>query len=72
MDNVKLGADEPLELDPSLPEPQLTKIRDIAEHLNKRVKVYGFVHRLRQQSKLQVIRFSYNIFRQEPDVFGPS
>lgn len=38
-----------LSLDPSLPEAKSVKIRECKEAIGKRVKIYGHVHRLRQQ-----------------------
>lgn len=35
--------------DSSLPAANLIKIRDAKEHRNSRVKIYGWVHRLRRQ-----------------------
>lgn len=40
-----------LENDPSLPAPLKIKMRDSVENRNVRVKVYGWVHRLRRQGK---------------------
>lgn len=40
-----------IELDPSLPEPTQIKIRDGKQFRNKRIKIYGWVHRLRKQGK---------------------
>ncbi|XP_005994773.1 asparagine--tRNA ligase, cytoplasmic isoform X1 [Latimeria chalumnae] len=37
--------------DPSLPEPVTAKICVLEEHRSQRVKVYGWVHRLRRQGK---------------------
>ncbi|XP_039400746.1 asparagine--tRNA ligase, cytoplasmic isoform X1 [Mauremys reevesii] len=37
--------------DPSLPEPKCVKIRALEEHRGQRVKVFGWVHRLRRQGK---------------------
>lgn len=42
---------ENLTLDASLPEPKSVKIRDAPLSDGKRVRVCGFVHRLRQQSE---------------------
>lgn len=42
---------EKLTLDASLPEAKTVKIREIAEFDGKRVRVCGYIHRLRQQSK---------------------
>ncbi|KAH7724051.1 asparaginyl-tRNA synthetase-like protein [Aphelenchoides avenae] len=39
------------EMDETLPEAVPTKIRNAPESVDKRVKVYAFVHRLRQQGK---------------------
>ena len=38
-----------IELDASLPTPTTVKIRDCKEQSGQRVKVLGFVHRIRQQ-----------------------
>ncbi|XP_042894943.1 asparagine--tRNA ligase, cytoplasmic isoform X4 [Parasteatoda tepidariorum] len=38
-------------MDDSLPKPVLTKIRDCVSHRGKRVKVYGWAHRIRRQGK---------------------
>lgn len=40
-----------IELDPSLPEPIQCKVRDMQDMVGKRVKVFGWVHRLRQDGK---------------------
>ena len=40
-----------IEEDKSLPQAQRIKIRQVAEHKGKRVKIYGWVHRLRRQGK---------------------
>ncbi|ESN91810.1 hypothetical protein HELRODRAFT_108539 [Helobdella robusta] len=40
-----------IELDTSLPEPLKIKIKDSTDHRCKRVKIYGWVHRLRRQGK---------------------
>ncbi|XP_077202997.1 asparagine--tRNA ligase, cytoplasmic isoform X2 [Paroedura picta] len=40
-----------IEKDPSLPEPACVKIRDLEAHRGERVKVFGWVHRLRRQGK---------------------
>uniref|UniRef100_UPI00358FA314 asparagine--tRNA ligase, cytoplasmic n=1 Tax=Myxine glutinosa TaxID=7769 RepID=UPI00358FA314 len=40
-----------IELDPSLPSPAQVKICQLAEYRHKRVKVHGWVHRLRRQGK---------------------
>lgn len=37
--------------DQSLPEPKQIKIKDSTVHRNERVKVFGWVHRLRKQGK---------------------
>ncbi|MGH0146512.1 UNVERIFIED_CONTAM: hypothetical protein FKN15_034024 [Acipenser sinensis] len=37
--------------DPSLPEPETLKIRSLEEFRDRRVKVFGWVHRLRRQGK---------------------
>lgn len=37
--------------DPSLPEPETLKIRSLEEFRGRRVKVFGWVHRLRRQGK---------------------
>ncbi|KAH0627847.1 hypothetical protein JD844_008354 [Phrynosoma platyrhinos] len=37
--------------DPSLPEPKCVKIRALEAHRGERVKVFGWVHRLRRQGK---------------------
>lgn len=41
--------------DPSLPKALLIKIRNTTEHRNKRIKVYGWVHRLRKQKSVMFI-----------------
>eukprot|EP00062_Callorhinchus_milii_P026733 gi/632989193/ref/XP_007883517.1/ PREDICTED: asparagine--tRNA ligase, cytoplasmic-like [Callorhinchus milii] len=40
-----------IKLDPSLPEPKLVKIRDTEAHRGERVKIFGWIHRLRRQGK---------------------
>uniref|UniRef100_A0A4W3HI54 Asparagine--tRNA ligase, cytoplasmic n=1 Tax=Callorhinchus milii TaxID=7868 RepID=A0A4W3HI54_CALMI len=40
-----------IKLDPSLPEPKLVKIRDTEAHRGQRVKIFGWIHRLRRQGK---------------------
>ncbi|KAL3866906.1 hypothetical protein ACJMK2_044156 [Sinanodonta woodiana] len=40
-----------LEQDPSLPAPKKIKIRETTANRNTRVKIYGWVHRLRRQGK---------------------
>jgi len=40
-----------IENDPSLPAPALIKMRDTVENRNKRVKIFGWVHRMRKQGK---------------------
>ncbi|XP_076842462.1 asparagine--tRNA ligase, cytoplasmic [Brachyhypopomus gauderio] len=40
-----------IENDPSLPEPQTAKIHQLEAFRGKRVKVFGWVHRLRRQGK---------------------
>lgn len=37
--------------DPSLPEPKCVKIHALEEYRGQRVKVFGWVHRLRRQGK---------------------
>ncbi|XP_043942969.1 asparagine--tRNA ligase, cytoplasmic [Protopterus annectens] len=37
--------------DPSLPEPKKVKISSLEQHRDQRVKVFGWVHRLRRQGK---------------------
>ncbi|XP_053267696.1 asparagine--tRNA ligase, cytoplasmic [Pleuronectes platessa] len=37
--------------DPSLPEPEAVKIRDLESKRGQRVKVFGWIHRLRRQGK---------------------
>uniref|UniRef100_A0A4W3HCV9 Asparagine--tRNA ligase, cytoplasmic n=1 Tax=Callorhinchus milii TaxID=7868 RepID=A0A4W3HCV9_CALMI len=41
-----------IKLDPSLPEPKLVKIRDTEAHRGQRVKIFGWIHRLRRQGNL--------------------
>lgn len=41
--------------DPKLPTPITAKIRDLKALVGKRVKVFGWVHRLRRQGNLLVI-----------------
>ncbi|KAI6204842.1 Asparaginyl-tRNA synthetase [Aphelenchoides besseyi] len=47
---------EQLQLDGSLPEAKLVKIRDVAKNVEKfvgqRIQLFGFVHRLRSQGKM--------------------
>nr|AFK10725.1 asparaginyl-tRNA synthetase-like protein [Callorhinchus milii] len=40
-----------IKLDPSLPEPKLVKIRDTEAHRGERVKIFGWIRRLRRQGK---------------------
>ncbi|KAM5194661.1 asparagine--tRNA ligase, cytoplasmic [Mantella aurantiaca] len=40
-----------IENDPNLPEPKTVKIRELEAHRGQRVKVFGWVHRLRRQGK---------------------
>ncbi|XP_040193462.1 asparagine--tRNA ligase, cytoplasmic [Rana temporaria] len=40
-----------IENDPNLPEPKTLKIRELEAHRGQRVKVFGWVHRLRRQGK---------------------
>jgi len=40
-----------IELDASLPSPRVVKIRDCKQFVGQRVKIFTFVHRLRQQNK---------------------
>ncbi|KFD58743.1 hypothetical protein M513_00436 [Trichuris suis] len=40
-----------VEEDPNLPSPVVVKIRDVAKMIGKRVKVFGWVHRMRRQGK---------------------
>lgn len=40
-----------IQLDESLPKPIQLKIRECGENRDKRVKIYGWVHRLRRQGK---------------------
>ncbi|XP_073476381.1 asparagine--tRNA ligase, cytoplasmic isoform X1 [Aquarana catesbeiana] len=40
-----------IENDPNLPEPKTLKIRDLQAYRGQRVKVFGWVHRLRRQGK---------------------
>jgi len=42
---------ENLVLDESLPAAETVKIRDLGAYVDKRVRINGFIHRLRQQSK---------------------
>jgi asparaginyl-tRNA synthetase len=39
-----------ISLDPNLPAPKTVKIRECKDFADKRVKVFAFVHRFRQQS----------------------
>ncbi|XP_077138659.1 asparagine--tRNA ligase, cytoplasmic isoform X1 [Ranitomeya variabilis] len=40
-----------IEVDPNLPEPVTAKIRELEAYRGQRVKVFGWVHRLRRQGK---------------------
>lgn len=40
-----------IEEDKTLPSPERVKIRDTTDYRNKRVKIHGWVHRLRQQGR---------------------
>jgi asparaginyl-tRNA synthetase len=44
-----------IEMDASLPVATTIKIRDCAKHHDKRVKILGWVHRLRRQGLLSSV-----------------
>lgn len=46
--------------DPTLPPATLIKIKNATAYRNSRIKVYGWVHRLRRQGTVIIITY-YNI-----------
>ncbi|KHJ44125.1 nucleic acid-binding domain protein [Trichuris suis] len=49
--NLEAAKSIVVEEDPNLPSPVVVKIRDVAKMIGKRVKVFGWVHRMRRQGK---------------------
>lgn len=47
--------------DPALPAATLIKIRNAKEHRGSRVKIYGWVHRLRRQG-ICYFKFNRNVY----------
>ncbi|TKR93594.1 hypothetical protein L596_008016 [Steinernema carpocapsae] len=44
-----------IELDPALPQAEVITIQDAKEHRGKRIKIFGWVHRLRQQKTVMFL-----------------